>query len=153
MRERSFDDSVKMRLSHIIILLAILQFLFAGQALSQPEARSGVRPEISSAIGSGDTEGISRFFNDRVEITINNVRDVYSLTQAKFVMKKFFTDFPPSSPSSASKPFDIAHYGNTETTVYALGAYKSPKGEFEVNIFIKRNGDDQKIDRIRFEGK
>lgn len=133
-----------MRLSHIIFLLAILQFLYAGQAFSQSDAR--ISTELTHALGTGNTDELARSFNDRVEITINNVRDVYSLAQAKFVMKKFFTDFPPTS-------FKDFQFGNTETTSYILGEYKSAKGAFEVNMFLKRSGEVMKIDRIRFEGK
>ncbi len=148
MRERSFDDSVKMRLSHIIILLAILQLLCVGQVFSQPN-NGRISSELTHALSTGNTDELARSFNDRVEITINDVRDVYSLTQAKFVMKKFFTDFPPSDTFT----FSPSHTGNTETTIYAIGTYKSSRGNFEVNMFLKRSGDGEKIDRIRFDRK
>lgn len=130
-------------------MLAILQFICAGQAFSQPpEARSGMLLNVSNALKTGNTEEIAVHFNDRVEITINNNRQVYSLTQAKFVMKKYFTDFP------AGNSFSIAHIGQTETTTYALGEYKSAQGiVFEVNMFLKRSDGVLKIDRIRFDRK
>lgn len=137
-----------MKLSHIIILLAILQFFCTGQAFSQPEeARTGVLGDVSQSIREGSTEGIAKYFNDRVEITIDNVRNTYSLTQAKFVMKKYFADYP------ANNQFTFSHIGHTETTTYALGVYHSKNGSFEVNLFLKRSEGVEKIDRIRFDRK
>lgn len=138
-----------MRLSYIFILLAILQFLVAGQVYSQPpEARSGILLEVSTALRLANTEGIARHFNDRVEITIMNDRKVYSLTQAKFVMKKFFSDYPPTGAG-----FSIVHMGQSESATYAVGDYLSSRGKIEVNMFLKSSGGVYKIDRIRFERK
>lgn len=101
---------------------------------------------IAESILAGDATALSKHFHDQVEITLLKERSDYARKQATFILKQFFTDYPPSS-------FSVVHQGNTGSIMYALGEYRSEAGSFDVNIFLKSEGDTYVIERLRFERK
>ena len=52
---------------------------------------------ISSAIRTGDSKQLSRFFNTSVDLTILNKEEVYSKAQAEQIIKDFFSKNTPKS--------------------------------------------------------
>ncbi len=98
---------------------------------------------VVAAIRNGDEDRLARHFNDLVELTLLDIRNRYSPQQARFVMRDFFNNHPPTA-------FHLLHYGSTGATTYALGRYISTKGSFEVNIFLKSNNVMYQISQIRF---
>lgn len=104
--------------------------------------------EVSSAIRNADIDKISKYMGEEVEISLPNKQGSYSKAQAKYVMKEFFTDYPPAA-------FTIVHTGSYNRSQYALGEYvsKNKKPSLEVNILYTGEAGNQKIDQIRIEQK
>ena len=100
--------------------------------------------QIKTAIEQGDVKLLSAFFAPRVELSVGTQEGDYGQQQAYYLLKEFFTKYPASS-------FIIVHKGHTANTYYAIGAYISPQGTFDVNIFFTQDGKHYKIEQLRFE--
>ena len=102
---------------------------------------------ISQYLASGDSESLSAWFSDNLEISIMSSTSDSSRNQAKQILKTFFASHTPRS-------FEINHTASRTNSKYALG-YLNAGGEmFEVTIFVSKNKDryliqQLKIDRIR----
>ena len=102
---------------------------------------------ISKYLASGDSESLSAWFSDNLEISIMSSTSDSSRNQAKQILKTFFASHTPRS-------FEINHTASRTNSKYALG-YLNAGGElFEVTIFVSKSKDrytiqQLKIDRIR----
>ncbi len=102
---------------------------------------------ISKYLASGDTDSLSAWFADNLEISIMSSTNDSSRNQAKQILKSFFASHTPRS-------FEINHTASRSNSKYALG-YLNAGGElFEVTIFVSKGKDrytiqQLKIDRIR----
>jgi len=133
-----------MRKRFTILIFLCLPFL---HVLSSEEAKLGVLDRISSCIQRGNSECLSPYLGAQVELTINNERRFYAPGQAKFVLQQFFDSHPAGS-------FTIRHAGVRGGSHYALAEYRSSRGIFEVNIFLKQTSDGSyTIEKIRFARK
>lgn len=129
------------RLSHILYPLLFLLLTGLSAHAQSPEQ---VFAQVERAIKSGDATALSQHFNDTVEMTVEDADSDYSLTQAQFVMKEFFTNYPVQS-------FAFLHRGDSENMYYAVGSYVSNRGSFDANIFMRQVGSSYKIYQIRFD--
>jgi len=77
-------------------------------------ATSQKMDNISKALSSGDVESLSTYFDKNVEID----DDFYDKTEAKAVVKKFFSKNPPKS-------FSLIHQGTSkgENSKYFIGNF------------------------------
>ena len=102
---------------------------------------------ISKYLANGDTDSLSAWFADNLEISIMSSTNDSSRNQAKQILKSFFASHTPRS-------FEINHTASRSNSKYALG-YLNAGGElFEVTIFVSKGKDrytiqQLKIDRIR----
>ena len=102
---------------------------------------------ISKYLSMGDSESLSAWFADNLEISIMSSTNDSSRNQAKQIIKTFFAAHTPRS-------FEINHTASRTNSKYALG-YLNAGGEmFEVTIFVSKSKDryliqQLKIDRIR----
>ena len=102
---------------------------------------------ISKYLSTGDSESLSAWFADNLEISIMSSTNDSSRNQAKQIIKTFFAAHTPRS-------FEINHTASRTNSTYALG-YLNAGGEmFEVTIFVSKSKDryliqQLKIDRIR----
>ena len=103
-----------------------------------------VLKQIELAIRQGDAASVARFFNSRVELSINHREGDYSKQQAQFILKEFFTNYPVRS-------FVFMHKGTSGNVYYAIGNYVSTRGTFDVNLFLKKNHHTFFIEQLRFE--
>ena len=102
---------------------------------------------ISKYLASGDSESLSAWFSDNLEISIMSSTSDSSRNQAKQILKTFFASHTPRS-------FEINHTASRTNSKYALGYLHAGGEMFEVTIFVSKNKDryliqQLKIDRIR----
>ncbi len=131
-----------MRLVYIVVLLGFLSFLGLNTTKAQP-AQTSLKGVVESLMTT-DSDRLSAYFGDQLELVILGKTQVLSRTQAQYVMDRFFNKFPFSS-------FNTLHVGEASGTLYALGEYRSSGGTFEVNIFIKLTSG--KVTELRFARK
>ncbi len=85
--------------------------------------------DLTLALEEGSSEAISRFFEDRLEISLDNDKKDCSKSQAEIVLRDFFKNNP-------SKGFELVQDRRpNESNVYLIGVYHSINTAFRV--FIK----------------
>jgi len=97
---------------------------------------------ISKALNRGDVESLSTFFDDNVEVD----DDFYNKSEAKDVVKKFFSKNPPKS-------FSLIHQGTSkgEDSRYFIGNLNAESGTFRVYVYMKLSGSQSLIQELRFD--
>jgi len=128
---------IKTSIISLIILLASISFVFAQHS-------QGVPPEISSALKQGNSISLSNYFNDRIELSIQGKESIYSKSQAKQIMAKFFKENKPTS-------FSIKHAGGKPQARYVVGKLTCKQQSFRVNFLIKNNSTKPMIHRLNIE--
>ena len=88
---------------------------------------------ISKYINDGNSEKLSAWFADNLEITILSTSNNSSRNQAKQIIKSFFNTHTPRS-------FDITHRAGRSNMKYALGALNAGGEMFIVTIFVSSSG-------------
>ena len=118
-------------------------FLICSPLLSFSQA--DILDNVAGAVSSGNSKGISRYFDNNVEITILDKESVYSKVQAEMVLRDFFTKNPVQS-------FELIHRGNSgEGSAYAIGKLKTSTQVFRTYYFVKQKGTAAYIQEMRFE--
>jgi hypothetical protein len=133
-----------MRLGIIVLLLSTVFATVWQSVLAQSDGSKVILNDIVECFVQRDTERLSSYFNERIEITLSGESKEYAKSQARYVMKDFLDSYPPAA-------FTFNHQGATENTIYALGTYRSPEGVFEVDLFLKLDEADYVINQIKFE--
>jgi hypothetical protein len=107
--------------------LLIVLIIFSGLAAKGQEIPS----KLMNGIQTGNTDELSAFFNDRLQLTILNVDYRISKVQATEIMRDFFKKYPPSS-------FSILFKGEKKDSNFAIGKLVSKTNIFRVNIFFRK---------------
>ncbi len=100
--------------------------------------------DISKSIGSGNVNGISRFFDNSVALTIAGSQANYSRSQAEMVLRDFFSKNSP-------KGFDVDRSGGGENSKYAIGTLMTANGDYRSYFSLKLKDNSYVIQEIRFE--
>lgn len=104
--------------------------------------------EITKAIGSGDIETLSKYFDESVEICILELEDLMDKDEAKSEIKTFFEANNPKS-------FQVVHDGTSkgQDSKYFIGDLNTSDSMFRVYVYMKSTSDSYLIQEIRFEKK
>jgi hypothetical protein len=101
--------------------------------------------EIATAIRTGNSSAIAKYFEGNVEINVKDAQNSYSKSQAEVVLKNFFGSHTP-------KAFNIAHQGTSpEGSKYFIGNLSTNAGTFRTFVYAKQNNGNFSIQEIRFE--
>lgn len=132
----------------INIFSLVLLLAFASGAVSGLYAQDAktVMTKVTSAIKSGNAGQLAANFNQNVELTLPGVDQRYAKNQAQFVLKDFFAKHPPAG-------YSVVHQGSSGANYYAIGEYKSSKGNFDTNVLLKNVGGKFSIIEVRFEAE
>ncbi len=123
----------------------LIALLFAIPMLS---FTSQYQAEITNAIGKGDIETLSKYFDETVEICILDLEDMLDKDEAKSAIETFFVDHQPKS-------FSVVHDGTSkgQDSRYFIGDLKTGEEIFRVYVYLKSASDSYLIQEIRFEKK
>lgn len=125
------------RLPFILLFIFSLQF-----TLSHAQELGGT---LTVWLKAGNSHEIAKNFDKRVDITINENADNYSSEQAEMILKDFLSKF-------SFRDFTVMHKGTSpDNAQYIIGTMKTNSGTFRTYIFIKKSGDTNLIQEIRFE--
>ncbi len=100
--------------------------------------------EVVSAIKNGNASQLSKYFDNTVEITVTDKSNTYSKSQAELVLKDFFNN-------NIVKNFEIVHKGDNTGAQFIIGTLNTKNGEYRTTIYMKKNGDRQLLQELRFE--
>jgi hypothetical protein len=85
---------------------------------------------ISKYLQTGNSDNLSAWFSENIELVIFGSRNNCSRNQAKQIMKRFFRDYTPRS-------FEIVHKSGVYPMVYAIGQLEGGGNKFRITIFVK----------------
>jgi hypothetical protein len=74
-----------------LALLITSIFMWVGTVIAQPQV-----DDVIQALNSGDLGNMVKYFDNVVDITLNNDQSTYSKTQAEMVIKSFLTKIQPN---------------------------------------------------------
>jgi Domain of unknown function (DUF4783) len=100
--------------------------------------------EVVKAIKSGNSDAVSQYFDNTVEITLPDKSNSYSKRQAALVLRDFFA-------LNEIKDFQILHQSDNAGAIYCIGNLITNNGVFRTTIFLKDNGTRELIQELRFE--
>ncbi len=107
-------------------------------------AQSGI-DEVIGAIRSGNTNQLSSYFGDNVELTLPDKSDSYSKAQAQLIIKDFFGN-------NGVKGFELKHKGDVPNGGhFCIGTLQTNAGNFRTNVFMKVKNGKEVINEIRFQ--
>jgi hypothetical protein len=113
-------------------------------AQSWSALESTPKPNVISALSSGDAAALASFFEASIELTIEGQEGAYSKAQAEQVVRSFFA---AHSPSSFVKKHESSSGGNAH---FAVGTLVTSNGSFRVDIFYKTVNGQVRIQRLKF---
>lgn len=87
--------------------------------------------DIKTHLSSGDADKISAYFSTSVQMSLPDSKGLYSKSQAKIVLQKFFTQ-------NKAKSASIVHKGESGGGAnYVIYNLDTENGSFRVQIFMK----------------
>ncbi len=122
----------------------ILTFLVLFNPLNREVGYFSSIDPVISAINSGSSSELARYFDSSISLNINGQQGEYSKNQAEIVLKDFFRKHPPQGFSlvfrSESKP-SLSSY---------IGDYQTSQGTYKVFIKVSLTGPELKIYSLEF---
>lgn len=124
----------------VIILLSVL---FCGKASAQQEGYDVFVP-ITKYIVQSNSEALSTWFADNLEISVLTKSTSASRAQARQIIKTFFEAYTPRS-------FEITHSAGRANMKYVLGNLNAGGENFLVTIFVTNKGESYKVQQFKIE--
>lgn len=125
-------------------LLSVLLLVLPNICLHSQNAGYDVFVPISKYISQGDSEKLSAWFADNLEVCIRSSSSTSSKSQARQILKTFFESHSPSS-------FSVTHTAGQGNMKYALGSLKAGGESFLVTVFVNLDGETYKIQQIKID--
>jgi len=100
---------------------------------------------ILSDIQQANINDLSKYFNKRIDITINQNENNYSIEQAAIILKNFLSGL-------TSREVVLLQKGKSEdNTQFIIGSLKSKTAKYKTYILLKNTSKGYLIHDIRFE--
>ncbi|HWR33868.1 MAG TPA: DUF4783 domain-containing protein [Chitinophagaceae bacterium] len=100
--------------------------------------------EVISALRTGNSSELSKYFDDTIELTLPDKSDSYSKAQAQLIVKDFFKN-------NGVKGFELKHKGNAPDGHFCIGTLQANSGNFRTNVFMKIRNGKEVVKEIRFQ--
>ena len=126
-------------MKHFLVLPLLIVFL------SSFIPNAGI-DEVLAAVKAGNSMMVAKYFDNVVDISMPDKSNSYSKSQAEMVIKDFFTTNPVKS-------FEIIHKGENAGSQFCIGTLQTKNGTFRTTIFMKKKGDIQVLQELRFENR
>lgn len=126
----------------LALLLSIILFNHSGLQAQQAQ---DVFVPIGKYIQQGDSESLSAWFANNLELDILGKTSDCSKVQATQIMKDFFVTYTPKS-------FSIIHKSGKAPMKYAIGNLNAGGETFRVTLFVKtQQNSGNQIQQLRIE--
>ena len=119
-------------------------FLGAMLVLSSFTMQSGSIDDVIGALRSGNSSELSRYFDEKVDLTLPDKADSYSKAQAQLIVKDFFGN-------NGVRGFDLKHKGDSPGGHFCIGTLQTSAGNFRTNVFMKIKNGKEVVKEIRFQ--
>lgn len=119
----------------IVFLLALIWSVAQAQ---------DVFTNVKNAIKAADSDLLSKYFNQNLDVTIEGNLNSFSKTQAAFAVSEFFKSHPPAD-------FTIVHKGSSAGGLqFAIGKYTSGQDVYTVLVRVKESASSKLVHEISF---
>ncbi|HLG39745.1 MAG TPA: DUF4783 domain-containing protein [Chitinophagaceae bacterium] len=123
----------------------LTSFMAVALVVMSSFAQSGTTiDEVIGALRSGDAAGMSKYFDDNIELTLPVKSDSYSKAQAQVILKDFFGN-------NGVKGFELKHKGDSPGGHYCIGTLQTKSGNFRAHVFMKTKGNKDVVKELRFQ--
>ncbi len=100
--------------------------------------------QVLTALKNGNAAQLSKYFDNRVDITLPNKSDNFSRNQAEMILKDFFS-------SNEVKDFKVKHKGENNGSQFCIGLLQTRNGNYRTKLYMKQKGDQQLVQEIAFQ--
>lgn len=140
------NRTIRKFLIHTLAFTAVLfgvSMMAGNTALAQNQGYDVFVP-IAKYMSQGDSESLSAWFADNLEITVTGGTSDSSRSQAKQILKTFFSKSVPTT-------FNIEHTAARGNMKYALGTMTCGAENYMVTIFVSYQNKGYKIQQLKIE--
>lgn len=106
-------------------------------------AQGGI-DEVISAMKSGNASGITKYFDNYIDIVMPDKGSNYSKSQGEIILKDFFSN-------NGVKNFEVRHKGNNDNGDYCIGTLHTKNGNYRATVYMRVKNNKQVIQDIRIE--
>jgi hypothetical protein len=100
--------------------------------------------DVINGIKSGSASSVSKYFDNTVEISVSGKSNNYSKSQGEAVLRDFFAN-------NSVKSFSVVHLGESGGAQFCIGTLITNHGSFRTTVNLKKKGDKQMLQEIKFE--
>ncbi len=102
--------------------------------------------DVTFAFKNADQRVLSKYFVNKIEITLLDQSNVFSKSQAEMVMKDFFSKYDPID-------FQILYKNNpsSDAARFAIGQLDTRSGKFRIYFILKTSESGVYLQEMRFE--
>ncbi|HBG52857.1 MAG TPA: hypothetical protein DDW70_01395 [Rikenellaceae bacterium] len=134
-----------------MIRKAILPLIFAcfpafvpAILVAQDGGSKSIFDDIGNNLKSGDAAAFAQWFADDIEIDVLGTAGVCSRSQARQLMKNFYSRYTPKS-------FTIVHLSGSLPMRYCIGTLLAGGERFRVTLFLKSERETHRLQQVRIE--
>ncbi|NOU19188.1 MAG: DUF4783 domain-containing protein [Bacteroidales bacterium] len=132
---------IKTKILPLIILALSIMTVFA---FTMSQNATDVMKKVSTALQTGNSKELSKYFTETVELEIVGKENFYSISQAEILLKDFFEENKPTK-------FIINHQGVKDVSSFAIGTLTVKSGNLRVSFFMKTENNQTLIHQLRIE--
>ena len=125
----------------LVLILAIAIF---GTTASFAQKQADVFVPIGKYLQMGDSDKLSAWFANNLELDILGSVSACSKVQATQIMKDFFVNYTPKS-------FSIIHKSGKAPLTYAIGSLSAGGEKFRITLFVMTQEKGNQIQQLRIE--
>ncbi len=114
-----------LNLTLLVFVLSVSSLGLRAQSMEVPSA-------VIAALNNSDSNLLSTYFNNNVEIVVGSQNDVFSSQQARAILSDFFRKNHIIS-------FQLLHKGTKDAACFAIGMLKTSNGGYRVYILMRKN--------------
>ncbi len=99
--------------------------------------------KIAEGFKKADSEAVSTYFASSIQLTTPGKDGVYSKAQSKIILKQFFDTHTPQNASVVSEG------KNDNGAHFAVINLETAKGNFKVDLFLRKSNNSLKIQELK----
>lgn len=104
-----------------------------------------INEDISSALKTGNSKDLSKYFSETIDLKILDKEDIYSKQQAELILKDFFA-------KNIVKKYTLVHKSVSKNdTQYTIGSLETAKGKYRIYFLLKKSKEKMFIQQFRIE--
>lgn len=131
--------NLKQKIIHIAFIILALWIIHPGISFSQDTDRN-----VKKAFLNGNAELLLPYLSERLTLNITGKENEVSKSEAVAKINSFFNEHKV-------KNFSIKFEGGKSTSKFMIGTLYTEMGTFRINIFFKKNAEEEQIHNLRIE--